>query len=863
MPTPSASPCRDETILIVDDTPDSIAALHEILSPHYKVRVANSGQRALDIVRASPQPDLVLLDVVMPDMDGFQVIRQLHEDPATQRIPVIFATVLDAAADEEKGLQLGAVDYLGKPLNAAVVLARVRTHLELKHARDRLLAENRSLSDEVARRARLHASILQSLGEGLCGLDAAGEIVFVNHAGASLLGYGEDELLGQHAHSLLHRCRDQCGLPPVEDCLLAKSLQGRLRLRQVNEIFCCRDGSPLSVELNSEPMVDADTHVGMVVTFQDIGERKRYLEEIALRSNFDALTGLPNRNLLNDRLTQAIERCAQENRRLAVMTLNIDRFKTINDSLGHRAGDDLLIVAARRMKSLGNGFDTLARTEGDEFVMLAEIDDSHNLPHVVQPLLNTLAQPFRVGEHEFYLTASVGVAVAPNDGPTAESLLQNSSAAMYRTKAVGGNGFSCYASEMNAQALERLALENGLRRAIERGELVLHYQPQLNLHSGKMIGCEALVRWRHPERGLVPPAEFIPLAESSGLIVPLGEWVLREACRQNRAWQQAGLPPVKVGVNLSARQLAVQDLVQLAADILAATELDPRWLELELTESAVLADADAFIRATEQLKGLSVTLSIDDFGTGFSSLSYLKRFAIDRLKIDQSFVRDLTQDPSSAAIAMTIISLAHSLGLDVIAEGVETEAQLNFLRLRHCDEMQGFYFSKPLPADQFAALLASGRTLGPPPGTGASGRSILLVDDEPSILSALNRLLRREGYSVFTAPGGAEGLEQLARHPIGVVISDARMPEMPGAEFLGRVRDMHPDTVRIMLSGYTDLESVTRAVNRGELYRFVTKPWVDAELLDIVRDAFHSYESRRTQRELSAQIVHDGRAPGA
>jgi EAL domain-containing protein (putative c-di-GMP-specific phosphodiesterase class I)/ActR/RegA family two-component response regulator len=435
--------------------------------------------------------------------------------------------------------------------------------------------------------------------------------------------------------------------------------------------------------------------------------------------------------------------------------------------------------------------------------------------------------------------------VFPKDGDEREALLRNAAASMIKAKSAGGNRYAFYTTAMNSRSLERLELENGLRRALAQGELVVYYQPQVSLRTGEMIGAEALVRWQHPERGLIMPSHFIALAEESGLIMPLGEWVLRTACAQNKTWQDLGLPAITVAVNMSARQFAAQNVVKLAADTLKTTGLAPNHLELELTESVVMADAEAFIKATEDLKGLSITLSIDDFGTGFSSLNYLKRFAIDRLKIDQSFVRDITTDVNSAAIAQAIISLGHHLKFAVIAEGVETEGQLNFLRRRDCDEIQGFYFSRPLPAAEFEQLLREQRRLTFATGAALPSRTLLLVDDEPNVLSSLKRLFHREGYTLLTAESGQEGLELLASHDVGVVISDARMPQMDGGVFLGKVRELHPQIVRMMLSGYTDLKAVTTAVNRGELFCFLTKPWDPAELIDTTRDAFRHYESRR------------------
>ncbi|HEX5801993.1 MAG TPA: EAL domain-containing protein [Azospira sp.] len=834
---------RRATILVVDDTPENLSVLGELLQSDYDVRVANSGARALQVLAKAPMPDLILLDIMMPDMDGYEVLRRLAANPATRDIPVIFVTALNASADEQRGLELGAVDYISKPIRPAIVLARVHTHLELKRARDRLRHENAWLEAEVERRNRQRELILMSAGEGIYGTDTAGNIVFVNPAAAAMLGYDSDELVGRNAHDTLHRRRANGSDYAREDCPM-NCLVGSLGARDIEEVFWRKDGTPLEVEITCQPLLEDGATVGSVVTFRDIGERKRYLAEIERKSNFDELTGLPNRNLLTDRLLQAIERCRESGDLLAVLLLNIDRFKSANDALGHASGDAVLREAAQRIVARVPVGATLARIEGDEFVLAAEIGGAEEVARLAQPLLDVLAEPYRVGERQFFLTASIGVALYPRDGESNEALLQNASAATLRAKAAGGNAFHFYAVEMNARTLERLDLENDLRRAVDRGELVLHYQPQVNLVSGAIVGAEALVRWQHPQHGLIPPARFIPLAEESGLIVRLGEWVLRQACAQNRAWQEAGLPPLTVAVNLSARQVLAQDIVQLTIEVLEASGLDPQYLEIELTESMLMTDAEAFIKATEGLKRHGVTLSIDDFGTGFSSLSYLRRFSIDYLKIDQSFVRDLTQDPNSAAIAQAIISLAHSLGLSVIAEGVETEAQLNFLCARGCDEMQGFHFSRPVAAPEFEAMLRAGRRLNVSAAAEAPGRSLLIVDDEPSILAALRRRLRQEGYNILAAGSGAEGLELLATHPVGVVISDARMPEMSGAEFLGRVREMHPDTVRIMLSGFTDLEAVTHAVNTGELFRFVSKPWDDKELVDIIREAFRRYELR-------------------
>lgn len=444
----------------------------------------------------------------------------------------------------------------------------------------------------------------------------------------------------------------------------------------------------------------------------DLEERKRTERAMRHMAHHDALTDLPNRTLFRDRLTHAMAQADRYQQKLAVMFLDLDRFKAINDTLGHNVGDQLLRQAADRLRKCVRECDTVARLGGDEFTVIVEdVGDRDTAAVVAQKIIDAFSQAFHLGGHEVFVTPSVGITLYPDDGEHLDNLLRNADAAMYRAKEYGRNNYQFYTPEMNVRARERLLLENALRRALLREEFVLHYQPRVDLRSGRVIGAEALLRWRHPELGLVPPREFVPILEETGLIIPVGEWVLREACRQNRAWQDLGLPPVRMAVNLSARQFMQRDLAGLVDLVLAETGLDAAYLELEITEQVLLEHTAGNAATLERLRALGVHIAIDDFGTGYSSLSYLKRLPIHTLKIDQSFVRDITLDSDGAAIVSAIIAMACNLRLNVLAEGVETEAQLSFLRAQGCNEIQGYSFSYPLTAQEFERLLRDGRSM--------------------------------------------------------------------------------------------------------------------------------------------------------
>jgi EAL domain-containing protein (putative c-di-GMP-specific phosphodiesterase class I)/ActR/RegA family two-component response regulator len=481
------------------------------------------------------------------------------------------------------------------------------------------------------------------------------------------------------------------------------------------------------------------------------------------------------------------------------------------------------------------------------------IHDVLEAKQLAENLQAAVLEPVILDEHEIHLEAKIGVSFYPSDGQLAHELVQHAGIALSEAKNDKLSNLRFFEKEMNELLLSKIALTNDIRHAIEREEFELYYQPQVELSSGALIGFEALVRWNHPVLGFLPPAKFISLAEESGLILPLGDWILKRAIFQAKEWLDAGLThhDFTVGINASAMQMQTGNLVDLMKNLLDETGLPAHCIELELTESLLMNNVNETQQLLKRLKDMGVQLSIDDFGTGYSSLSYLKQFSVDKLKIDKSFIDHVISDPNDAVIVQATIAMAHSIGLTVIAEGVETQAQASYLRTLHCDQIQGYYFSRPLPVAEVSKLLHSSARLDLP--VSEQKPTVLLVDDEPNILSALRRVLRRDGYEILTAQSGEEALEILAHQTVMVILSDQRMPNMTGTEFLSRVKILHPRTVRIILSGYADLNSITEAINKGEIYKFRTKPWDDEELRNDVREAFIHYEAleRRKSRPIA------------
>ncbi|NMM26145.1 MAG: EAL domain-containing protein [Glaciimonas sp.] len=579
-----------------------------------------------------------------------------------------------------------------------------------------LQLSNQRLNEDIAAREKTEhrlqilESAVQSSANSILITSATAPdyaIEYVNPAFERMTGYTAAEVIGRNLRFLFRDDRKQDGIKDIQEAVRSRR-EGHAVVRNYR-----KDGTLIWVEIYFAPVRNGTDQVHhFVVSSYDITANKRYQAELEFQAGHDVLTGLANRNLLDDRLNQAVAHGARHAHPVWVVSVDLDHFKFVNDTLGHKAGDLLLQAIGNRLQLAVQESDTVARLSADQFVLvLQERNYAHLTLATIEQIMDTIAQPLSIHGHNFQQKCSIGIAIYPADGDDPEILIKHADIAMYRAKESGRNNIQLYAASMNARALERLRLEGDLHNALERNEFLLHYQPQVDLGSGHIVGMEALIRWQHPTLGMIAPDRFIMLAEETGLIVPIGAWVMRTACAQNRAWQLAGLGYLRVAVNLSAIQFAQRDIVKSIAAVLQQTELAAQYLEIELTESLVMTDVEHAIGILRELKGLGVQLSIDDFGTGYSSLSYLKRFPIDVLKIDQSFVRDITIDPDDAAIVVSIISLAHSLRMNVIAEGVETAAQLAYLRRNNCDQIQGYYFSRPVPANDFELILRQNKNL--------------------------------------------------------------------------------------------------------------------------------------------------------
>ncbi|MFA6014604.1 MAG: EAL domain-containing protein [Gallionellaceae bacterium] len=1019
----NGTPALHPSILLVDDMPENIHELMSVLSDEYRIQVANTGAKAIEMVLGTTPPDLILLDIVMPEMDGYEVCRRIKATEIGNQIPIIFLSVVDSAVEKVRGFSIGAADYITKPFDIDEVRARIRTHLELnrlqrsfeqmvrQQTRSLILKtslyavlskSNAAIVHERDKQAFLEKTcevILQVEGFKLAYIaseNAAHQIIPIAYKGAATdyiknLVLSSDANLPEgrgpsgtairenrviviknfindpmtelwHEPAKQHGLRSTITLPiktsdftgvlvvfsDVEDYFdneiieLLKQLSddvafglhnfsleaqrkntldklqrsemmleiaGKLvqmggwavdvpsmQMTWSNEVYEIHEipldtlvtpdqalhfyapeslntiktaiGQLLNEGIGFDEELEVITaskrriwvrSIGQAVrdsngkilllqgavqditqAKQDVADKIASASQIDRLAHYDQLTGLPNRALLEDRLSNSIVHAQQHKRYIGLIFLNLDHFHTVNDIYGHLGGDQILTATAERLSVAVSNLASISRLSADTFViMLPDLNTSEEINRIAEHISQQVYKPFKLGDQQIQLSARMGVAVYPVDGDTAAILMKNADSALIDAKQSGSrNGFRFYSSSMNERALKLLTMSSKLREAIEQNQLVLYYQPQVDIITGHIIGAEALIRIQHPELGLIPPGEFISVAEETGLIVPMGEWAIREACRQMQQWHKEISTELIVAVNLSPMQLHQSSLIDTVKNALRDSGLAAQYLELEFTESAIMQNVGDTIAIMQQFKDMGLHLSIDDFGTGYSSLSYLKQFPVDKLKIDQSFVSNITQDPNDAAIVQAIIVLGRTLGMTTIAEGVETEAQLGYLRSVHCKEMQGYLFSRPVPATEFLALLNRENTLT----EFQAGKALLLVDDEENVLRSLKRILRREGYAVFTAPNAEQALEVMAQNKINVILSDHRMSGMSGVELLRRVKTMYPDVVRMILSGYTEVGTLQEAINQGEIYQFITKPWENEALIKQIGEAFVRYE---------------------
>ena len=720
-------------ILVVDDQEQNRRLLRALLEPEgYTITCAAGGLDALAQVRACA-PDLVLLDLMMPGMDGFEVARALKADPVTAAIPVIMVSAHDDRTARLRGLESGAEDFLTKPVDRVELWLRVRNLLRLKDLTDALHQQSAGFEQQVVARTA----------------------------------------------------------------------------------------------------------------------------DLQYQASFDALTGLPNRVQFYETLARSLGLAAEKGWSVAVLFVDLDQFKNVNDTLGHAIGDVLLQQVGARLLECVRIRDTVGRQGGDEFAVILLLETGRQGAAVVAAKLHSaLRAPFDLDGHEVAVTASIGITLYPEDAADADTIMKYADTAMYRAKRAGRDCFRFFTAEMNAEVVAQRALETALRAAVKHGEFVLHYQPKVELSSGRIVGLEALLRWDRPGHGLAAPESFIPTLESTGLIVRVGSWVISEACRQLAAWHAAGLDAVQVSVNVAGRQFVEGDL---QADVCRALDehgVPPSALELELTESSLMVNTERTIETLHSLRRLGLAISVDDFGTGYSSLAYLRRFPIDKLKIDVAFIRDITSEPDEAAIALAIIRMAHSLKLDVVAEGVETAAQLAYLRHHRCDQVQGYYISRPLPAPEIEQLMRARLALPELEAASASDDVLLIVDGDAEHLGALCEALGQERYRLLRASDAAAAFELLALHPVQVVLCGTTLPGMDGPAFLERVKELHPRALRVLLADELDLDVLRTAVNRGSLHRCWSSPWDARVLRADLRNVFRQW---RTDHEVSQPDAEVGR----
>ncbi len=728
-------------LIIEDDAEVSEVIVNYLSSKGFIVLQAGDGKAGLDLF-TSGSPDLVLLDLRLPGMDGLEVLSHISKDAPD--IPVIIVSGKGTVKDASAALKTGAWDYITKPifdmqvLDISVhnVLERAKLMLEKKKQQKNLEKElrketsdleqrslelekaYRNLNREIEERKRAERAIQQEHAFIQTIIDGVRDparivspdfgVLMMNQAALALLPSKQASLEQLTCYQAYRQTDIPCS-DADHPCVLKEVLKTGQSIT-IHHKDILGENKERIYEIEASPLWNVDgTLYGILEVIRNITEDlgietqlREHRERLYHLVHHDALTNLPNRMLLQDRLSRMMMKAKRNRTYVAVLFLDLDRFKKINETLGHEIGDKLLLEVAKRLENSVRKSDTVARLGGDEFaVILDDLRDVKYVAVVARKFLQALSKPIIIQEYELYATSSIGISLYPDDSEDVDVLLRCADTALYRAKDAGKNNYQYYTADMNTRAFEFLLLESGLRKALDNNELEVFYQPLIDLETNTLLGMEALLRWRHPEKGMISPGDFIPLAEETGLIEPIGEWVLRAACTQNKEWQDAGYPPVKVSVNMSARQFNKKNITELIGDILQETGLSPEYLGIEITESVIMQDVKSTIAKLKKMHKMGITLSIDDFGTGYSSLSYLKLFPIDNLKIDQSFVFNITSDSTDAAIAASVILLAHSMNLKVVAEGVETQEQLEVLRRQGCDYVQGFLFSRPVAADEF------------------------------------------------------------------------------------------------------------------------------------------------------------------
>jgi len=713
--------CIKEKILIVDDTPANIDVLGGILAQDYDISVAINGHMALEIVHSEETPDLILLDIMMPEMDGYQVAKFLKSDQTTSHIPIIFVTAKIDDADEAVGFEVGAVDYIRKPVNAPITLARIKSQLELKRYRDRLTRMVGKKTDQVKHSQKALVEEKQKLTQvqgdlkdksaqahknqayfrelfmnspyGIILIDRNKKVLSSNKSFIDLFGYAYSDLNYNEFPANMPDGRSQ---EKIKD-LVQKALAGRIGKTETG----CRhkNGVDIQVSALAYPVKIDGVIQAVFVFFEDITQRKLFEQKLHHQAFHDALTGIANRRYFTEQLDTLLEMQKKRPRfRFAVLLIDLDRFKNVNDSLGHLAGDQLLKMVTEKIKQCLRSNDLLARLGGDEFaILLSDVDSDGLISAIAERITKEAASPFMINGQEVRISASIGVVTHTQGNDTADSLIRDADLAMYHAKDSGKAQFQFFSSRMHESALTCLTIETELRKALEHRELVLYFQPIINIASKALEGFEALIRWHHPSRGLVPPDKFIPIAEETGLILPIGDWVIQEGCRKLVQLKKKNSQLLTLNLNVSIKQFLENDFTDKLKYEMSKTGLSPQDIKLEFTESLLMEHTQQAVEQLYALRDLGFKLAIDDFGTGYSSLSYLQQFPVDQIKIDRSFINAMDQQEESRKIVKSILALAKSLDISTVAEGVETRSQLDQLSDLSCGSCQGYFIAKPMP----------------------------------------------------------------------------------------------------------------------------------------------------------------------